>query len=609
MITKKLDNQTFAWDPNAFKGKGYWYVIGKKGGLGRAASKDEFKQLGKPKEEESIPASPEVVTEPQQTETDKSEVKEDKNKKEPHEYEKASLIRKKGLGNLISEKLVEGQGIGASIKGGVSERMKATMTGLKEKTDPMNIAKKLTGGSKLGPALVGKMMGRKQEDMEYFTGLKNKKEESKTDKTEPSIVDKKKPKSTKMKRSDTSGATEIVIELYELLKKDYEERKLGRELDRDFAKEKKAEAERRHAELIKSISGMTLGGGTVTSEKEGGGGIFDFIKNIIFGKIKDMVLAVLESTGVLALVAKAKGAAKAAIQAIKGGAGAAAKTAGTVAKAAKVSKLLTAAKGVLEFLNKVPGLSLIASGAALIADVASAIQRHEAGEITDQAMKKEIVEAVGGAAGGVGGAELGGMLGAALGSAVPGLGTLIGGLTGGVAGFFGGEKLGKYAAGKLFDYMNGDEKEIPKKSDKAAEAAPASKETQAPAAAPASTPKTEQAPAAKSTASPMPSGNSGASSTPPQQAPAAKASPMPASTTPPPPPVTPKNNTGEKVDKISTENADANASPVVMQPVVTNNTKISAGQDDNKTSVIGSTAVRNDDESLIRTLRGYARPV
>ena len=52
MITKKANKQTFAWDPSAFQGKGYWFVLGKNGAYGRAASKAEAIVLGKPKDEE-----------------------------------------------------------------------------------------------------------------------------------------------------------------------------------------------------------------------------------------------------------------------------------------------------------------------------------------------------------------------------------------------------------------------------------------------------------------------------------------------------------------------------------------------------------------------------
>jgi len=47
-ITKKLGDEIFVWDPNAFDGKGYWFVLGTKGGYGRLASKKERTKLGVP---------------------------------------------------------------------------------------------------------------------------------------------------------------------------------------------------------------------------------------------------------------------------------------------------------------------------------------------------------------------------------------------------------------------------------------------------------------------------------------------------------------------------------------------------------------------------------
>lgn len=52
MITKKANKQTFAWDSSAFQGKGYWFVLGRNGAYGRAASKAEAIILGKPKDKE-----------------------------------------------------------------------------------------------------------------------------------------------------------------------------------------------------------------------------------------------------------------------------------------------------------------------------------------------------------------------------------------------------------------------------------------------------------------------------------------------------------------------------------------------------------------------------
>ncbi len=48
------------------------------------------------------------------------------------------------------------------------------MTNLKKKFDPMNIAKFMTGGSNLAPAIVGRLMGRSEKNMKYFTGKQGK---------------------------------------------------------------------------------------------------------------------------------------------------------------------------------------------------------------------------------------------------------------------------------------------------------------------------------------------------------------------------------------------------------------------------------------------------
>ena len=91
------------------------------------------------------------------------------------DYQQAADTRKKGLFSTITDKLVAGQGIGSSVGGAISEKTQATVKGFKEKFDILNIAKTLTGGSNLAPALLGRLTGRKKEDIAYFAGAKNKK--------------------------------------------------------------------------------------------------------------------------------------------------------------------------------------------------------------------------------------------------------------------------------------------------------------------------------------------------------------------------------------------------------------------------------------------------
>ena len=87
-------------------------------------------------------------------------------------YYEAAKIRKKGFADLMADKLTSGQGVFSSARSALSDRSKARSLGFKEKFDPLNIAKVLTGGSNLAPAMLGKLLGRKSSDIKYFTGKK-----------------------------------------------------------------------------------------------------------------------------------------------------------------------------------------------------------------------------------------------------------------------------------------------------------------------------------------------------------------------------------------------------------------------------------------------------
>jgi hypothetical protein len=85
-------------------------------------------------------------------------------------YYEAAKIRKKGFADLMTDKLTSGQGVFSSARSALSDRSKARSLGLKEKFDPLNIAKVLTGGSNLAPAMLGRLLGRSASDIKYFTG-------------------------------------------------------------------------------------------------------------------------------------------------------------------------------------------------------------------------------------------------------------------------------------------------------------------------------------------------------------------------------------------------------------------------------------------------------
>jgi len=211
------------------------------------------------------------------------------------------------------------------------------------------------------------------------------------------------------------------------------------------------------------------------------GKILGGIKNVA-GKIGGRGLGLLSKLGVGAAAA---GAAATGVGAGLGATTAGAAAAGSAGSAAleqtakqaapaivkSSSKVLGTAKNVLKFLKKVPGLSLLASGAALIMQISNAIDANEKGEINDVKLHSVIAGAVGGALGGLGGAELVGLLGASVGTMIfPGVGTFIGGVLGGTAGFFAGEGLGQAAGEKLFSYFQ-ENTEAPAEAIKAAEKA------------------------------------------------------------------------------------------------------------------------------------------
>lgn len=138
------------------------------------------------------------------------------------EYGKAEGIRKKGLAGLITDNLVEGQGIGSSFGSAISDRTKATFTGIQEKFDPLNIAKTLTGGSNLAPALLGRLMGRKQSTIEHFAKPR------------------KRP-SARGVNFETGGALEEGGEATEVLGMIYEELKMAEETRKSLAKARRKE--------------------------------------------------------------------------------------------------------------------------------------------------------------------------------------------------------------------------------------------------------------------------------------------------------------------------------------------------------------------------------
>jgi hypothetical protein len=199
-------------------------------------------------------------------------------------YADAKQLRGQSFGSLMSKKLVdENQGIGESFRNALSDKSRATTTGIKEKFDPMNIAKFMTGGSNLAPAIVGKMTGRSQEDIQHFAS--NKKGADTASKVGP--------------LEQMNSMDEILLKIFELLKSTNENNIKHREHINAFAEEEKMEKDRRHKELLDAIKGKK--GKKETAEKveeQTGMGIADIISNILnsFGGART-ALSILSNVG------------------------------------------------------------------------------------------------------------------------------------------------------------------------------------------------------------------------------------------------------------------------------------------------------------------------
>lgn len=154
------------------------------------------------------------------------------------DYYKAQKIRKTGLSDLIANEISEGGGIRSSISKGISQKTSAAVTGIKQKFDPLNIAKFVTGGSNLAPALLGRMTGRKQKDIKFFTGKKAYDTASKIGPVE-----------------EGDGLNDILSKMLGFMQSINEEEKKRRDDAKQFEEENALERARRHKELIEAITG------------------------------------------------------------------------------------------------------------------------------------------------------------------------------------------------------------------------------------------------------------------------------------------------------------------------------------------------------------------
>ena len=154
-------------------------------------------------------------------------------------YAEAKGIRSQSLSNRIANRLVGGESITSSIGQSISEGTKAKMMGLKEKINPMNIAKFMTGGSNLAAALTGRITGASKENMNYFTGKSGGVSKDTASKIKPSM-------------EQDEGTIKLLSDILTLLEDSRQDREKQKPTEEDiFERERKANE--RHRELLKAL--------------------------------------------------------------------------------------------------------------------------------------------------------------------------------------------------------------------------------------------------------------------------------------------------------------------------------------------------------------------
>lgn len=207
------------------------------------------------------------------------------------DYQLARSIRRSSLLSLIAEKnFDQGQGLGSSIGGAISDKFKARATGFKEALDPLNFVRKLTGRGAVGDIAVtglGRLFGRNDRDIQAFGGYGRKRLRNQKDPNFTTIG----PGPVRRIRVKDSTA-DILGKMYNFMLKKSEIDTRTAEIEKAFRQEQLDEDDRRHKELVKAIKSFTQGGTTATTAVEKKESIFDKILKII-QEFKDMVMKIL----------------------------------------------------------------------------------------------------------------------------------------------------------------------------------------------------------------------------------------------------------------------------------------------------------------------------
>jgi hypothetical protein len=213
-------------------------------------------------------------------------------------YQQARKVRKSKFSDILLDQLAQKDtGVLGAIGKTISMKSQARIKGIKEKFDPLNIVKFMTMGSRFGPALFGKLTGRNQKDIDYFTGRTK------------SVVGSRNT-ADKLKKlpgnGDSEGINEQLSKIFSFLKNNREEDVRLKELNKNSSEEIAMEKGRRHKELVDTLQKLMKqinSGGTVTAEpvKENSflDDIMEKLKGLadIIGEMKKLVLEMAKKLG------------------------------------------------------------------------------------------------------------------------------------------------------------------------------------------------------------------------------------------------------------------------------------------------------------------------
>ena len=193
-------------------------------------------------------------------------------------YQQAKRLREQSLTSVLADQLIMGEGYGSAIGRTISLKTRAKITGIKQKFDPLNIAKILTGGSRLGPAILGKMLGRSRKDVEFFAG-----------RARPVTSRDKRIGAVPGSGEDTTGMSVVLNDILTFLQKSHERDMILREKENNLREGEKHEDERRHKKLLKTLEKVGFGGGTASKVKSSGPGFFDGMFDSIKKFVQEMI--------------------------------------------------------------------------------------------------------------------------------------------------------------------------------------------------------------------------------------------------------------------------------------------------------------------------------